>query len=131
MAGLYIVEAFVVGAILGIIEMAFVHADEMGMGWFMHGIHALPATIFFTFVSMNAAWAISFIPFSLPGGWIGELVVRLIIAIIAILKIQTAAAIAGRVGERFHHVLIIGTLIFASSYAAPFIAPYISAYLPF
>ncbi|MEK6917303.1 MAG: hypothetical protein AABW92_06190, partial [Nanoarchaeota archaeon] len=51
--------------------------------------------------------------------------VRLAVAIIGMGKIASAAAIAGRVGERFYHVLIIGALIFASAYVWMFLGSFI------
>jgi hypothetical protein len=41
------------------------------------------------------------------------------------IKIQTAAAIANRVGERVYHTVIIGALIFAAPYIWGFIGPYV------
>lgn len=125
-AALLIVPSLVVGAAIGIIELIFVHADEAGMGWFMHGLHAIPATMFFTFVSMNIDWTIGF--FNLPftnNFWV-VMGIRGVVAILAMLKISAAAAIAGRVGERWMHTLIIGILIFA----APFVWPYIAPIMP-
>ena len=125
MAEFIILPALLIGAIIGLIEMFFVHADEIGMGWMLHGLHALPFTILFVFISMNIGFFLGFV----PGGisetiWV-DLGVRLIIAIIAMIKIAAAAAIAGRVGERFYHTLIIGILIFLAPYvwmvAGPFI----------
>ena len=122
---LVIIPALIVGCIIGLVEMMFVHSDEIGMGWFMHGLHAFPFTVLFTFISMNISWALGIMPFSVPGGFFGDFAIRAVIAIIAMLKIQTAAAIAGRVGERFHHTFIIGVLIFLSGYVWPYIAPFV------
>lgn len=120
-----IMPALLVGGILGLIELFFVHADEIGMGWFMHGLHALPFTMFFTFASMNVSWVLGFF----PGGitetiWV-DMGVRLAIAIVGMIKIAGAAAIAGRVGERFYHVLIMGALVFAAPYVWMLIGPFI------
>jgi hypothetical protein len=125
MAELMILPALLVGAVIGIIEMIFVHADEVGMGWMMHGLHAFPFTMLFTFISMNVGFVLKFI----PGGiaetiWV-DLAVRAAVAIIAMLKISAAAAIAGRVGERFYHTLIIGALIFIAPYVWMFVGPLI------
>ena len=122
---LVILPALIMGAIIGLVELIFVHSDEIGMNWFMHGLHALPFTMIFTFINMNVSFALSFLPMSLPGGFVGELIVRGVITIIAMLKIQTAAAIAGKVGERFHHTLMIGVLIFAAPYVWQFVAPFV------
>lgn len=125
MAELIILPALLIGAVIGLIEMFFVHADEVGMGWMLHGLHALPFTILFAFISMNVGFVLGFI----PGGitetiWV-DLGVRLAVSIIAMLKIAAAAAIAGRVGERFYHTLIIGALIFAAPYVWMVVGPFI------
>ncbi len=122
---LVLLPALIIGAVIGLVEMFFVHADEVGMGWMMHGLHALPFTLLFTFVSMNVGFVLSYV----PGGivetiWV-DLGVRLLVAIIAMVKIGAAAAIAGRVGERLYHILIIGVLIFAAPYVWGLIGPFI------
>jgi hypothetical protein len=122
---LLILPALLFGAIIGLIEMIFVHSDEIGMGWFMHGLHAFPFTMLFTFVSMNVSWALTFVPGGLTSSIWVDLGVRLVIAIIGMLKIAAAAAIAGRVGERFYHTAIIGGLIFAAPYVWMLIGPII------
>ncbi len=111
---LLILPALIMGAIIGLIEMIFVHSDEIGMGWFMHGLHAFPFTMLFTFASMNVTWVLGFLPFS-SSFWV-DIGVRAVVSIIGMLKIATAAAIAGRVGVRFHHTIMIGGLIFAAPY---------------
>ena len=123
--GFVIIPALIVGAVIGLIEMLFVHADEIGMGWFMHGLHALPFTILFTFVNMNVGFVLTFLPGGFAQSFWVELAVRAIVAVVGMLKIAAAAAIAGRVGERFHHTLIIGILIFAAPYAWDVIGPYV------
>ncbi len=117
-----IIPALIMGGIIGLIELFFVHADEIGMGWFMHGLHAIPATMFFTFVSMNISWVHSVIPALASNFWI-DMGIRAAVAVLAMFKIQAAAAIAGRVGERIHHTIIIGCLIFASPYIWLLVGP--------
>ena len=123
-----VIPALIMGAIIGLIELFFVHADEIGMGWFMHGLHAIPATMLFTFVSMNMSWVHMMIP-ALKATFLVDIGIRAAIAVIAMFKIQTAAAIAGRVGERIHHTVIIGCLIFASPYIWMVIAPLFASLL--
>ena len=123
---LVILPALIIGVVIGLIEMVFVHSDEIGMGWFMHGLHAFPFTVLFTFVSMNVGFVLglSFMPSIIETWWV-DLIIRLGVSIIAMLKIAAAAAIAGRVGERFYHTLIIGVLIFAAPYVWMFIGPFV------
>ena len=115
----------ILGSIIGLIEMLFVHSDEIGMGWFMHGLHALPFTMLFVFLNMNVEFVLSYLPFSLASTWYVLLIIQAAITIIAMLKIQTAAAIAGRVGVKFFHIAIIGILIFAAPYIWAFVGPFI------
>jgi len=113
---LNILPALILGAILGLIEMVFVHSDEIGMNWFMHGLHALPFTMLFVFVNMNVTWVLNFINSGLLSNFWVVFGVRAVVAIVAMVKIQAAAAIANRVGERIHHTIIIGLLILAVPY---------------
>jgi hypothetical protein len=53
--------------------------------------------------------------------------IRVVIGLIAVVKIKAAAAVAGRVGENWIHVLIIGALLIA----APFIWEMFACTLPF
>ena len=124
-AALMIIPSLIIGGAIGIIELIFVHADEAGMGWIMHGLHAIPATIFFTFISMNISWTLSFFNLPFTKNIMVILGIRAVVAIIAMLKISAAAAIAGRVGEKFVHTFIIGVLIFVAPYAWPFIATFL------
>jgi hypothetical protein len=125
-----IMPAIIMGGILGLIEMFFVHSDEIGMGWFMHGLHALPFTMLFTFIAMNTKWALQFIP-GLPDTFWVHIGVQAAIAVVGMIKVAGAAAIAGRVGERFHHTLIIGGLIFASPWIWMILKPVLGPLLPF
>ena len=122
--GLVILPALIMGAIIGLIEMFFVHSDEIGMGWFSHGLHAFPFAMLFTFMSMNVAFVLKFLPKMNETIWV-DLGIRAAIAIISMLKISAAAAIAGRVGERFHHTVIVGCLVFAAPYVWMVVGPFI------
>jgi len=120
-----IIPVLVIGVILGLLEMIFVHQDEAGMGWLKHGIHALPTMLIFIFIAMNITWVESLL------GWQDKLWltigIRVLIGIIAAVKIKGAAAVAGRVGENWPHVLIIATLVVV----APFIWEMFLCGIPF
>jgi len=110
-----IVPVIIIGLILAILELIFVHQDEAGMGWMRHGFHAIPTMFIFVFISMNI---------KLVEGWLGignniwiVIGIRSLIGIIAAVKISAAAAVAGRVGEKLPHTLMIAALIIA----APFV----------
>lgn len=129
-AQFYILPAVVMGLVIGIIELAFVHADEKGMGWLGHGLHALPLMFVFIFISMNIDWALAQIGMA-SSLWL-SIGVRVVIGIIAIIKIGAAAAIAGKVGEKKFHVLIIGALVIAAPYAWEYaLKSILGPYLPF
>ncbi len=119
-----------VGLVLSIIELIFVHADERGLGWLSHGIHALPTMLIFIFISMNVGYALSLVGWH-ANQWI-EIGVRVVIGLIAMAKIAGAAAIAGRVGEKKFHVLIIGALVMLAPYLWEwFLRSLAEQYVPF
>ena len=118
----------VIGLVIGLVELFFVHADEGGLGWLGHGLHAIPATILFTFISMNVPWVLSFDFMSWMPDWAGTFAIPAAIGLFAAIKIKTAAAIAkgGSVGEKLWHALAIGFLIAV----APFVWPFVFGFLP-
>ncbi|MCD6590193.1 hypothetical protein J7K74_03350 [Candidatus Woesearchaeota archaeon] len=121
MAGFVIIPALLIGIIISLVEIFFVHQDEAGMGWFKHAIHTLPFMFLFIFVSMNLDWALGLI--GITNNPIYTIVARVLIGIIAFVKIKAAAAIVGgrSFGEKTIHVLIVALLVV--------IAPYIWDYL--
>ena len=126
MAELVIMGSLVMGAIVALLEIFFVHSDEAGMGWFKHAMHAAPFAFIFVFVVMNVEYVLELLNLS----WnIPVIAVQVVIAIIALIKIQSAAAIAGKTGEKFTHTLIIALLILASPYIWPVVSPLLPDYL--
>ncbi len=112
--------AILLGLVIGFIELVFVHQDERGLGWLGHGLHAVPFTILFTFITMNVGFVLSKIPkLGIASNPVTEAIVIVVIGIIAMAKIAAAAAIAGntRIGEKKIHILVIGLLIIAAPYA--------------
>lgn len=130
-AVLHIVPAVLLGLAIAFVELIFVHQDERGMGWLAHGLHAVPVTMIFTFITMNVPFVLSKIPqVGTYQSWM-EPVVIIIIGLIAMGKVLTAAAIAGRVGEKKVHVFVIGGLIILAPYAWKFmLCSMISPMLP-
>jgi hypothetical protein len=107
----------VLGLIIGIIELMFVHQDEAGLGWLGHGLHALPIMFVFIFISMNLEWSLNLLGYSEAELSIWLVIgIRVLIGLIAAIKIGAAAAVANRIGERLHHSLIIGALVAVSPY---------------
>lgn len=115
-----IIPVIVMGIILGIIELIFVHKDEVGMGWLKHGLHAIPTMIFFLFISMNIGFVLSF--FGMKENLWLDIAIRVVVGIIAMIKIKAAAAVAGRVGESTIHIIIIGVLVMAAPFLWEIIA---------
>lgn len=128
--GIVLVPALLMGIIIGLVEVFFVHADEAGMGWFMHALHALPFTMFFVFVSMNISFVLNLLNLAITEVWYVDLGIRVVIGIIAMVKIAGAAAIVGRVGEKWYHTIVIGILIIVAPYAWQFAGPSIIPMLP-
>lgn len=112
---LVIVPVLIIGIILGILELIFVHQDEAGMGWVKHGFHALPFMFVFIFISMNLPLVEKLIGMDDKLWFI--IAARVLIGIIAAVKIKAAAAVAGRVGENWPHVLILAALVIAAPFA--------------
>ena len=132
--GIQIFGGIAMGIIIGIVELAFVHADEAGMGWLKHGLHALPITIILTLIGLNAPVVTEMIGWPWLTGTMGKIVVSAAIGIIATIKVKGAAAITqghGSVGEKFGHALVIGALIAASPWIWPFVEPMLPEFLKF
>lgn len=128
--GIILVPALLMGIVIGLVEVFFVHSDETGMGWFMHGLHALPFTMLFVFVSMNISFVFGLLNMAITEAWYVDLGVRAVIGIIAMIKIAGAAAIVGRVGEKWYHTIIIGILIIVAPYIWDFVGPMVTPILP-
>ena len=128
MAEFFIVPALVMGVVIGLVELFFVHMDEKGLGWLSHGLHALPTAFIFTFIAMNLPFAASLVGLTL-GDNLGIIIaLQVVIGLVAAFKVKAAAAIVtGRnaVGEKLSHALIVGALIAASPYIWPFLEPFI------
>ena len=131
-ASLVILPAVLLGLAISFVELIFVHQDERGMGWLAHGLHAVPVTMVFTFITMNVPFVFSMLPTTMTWASWMEHVIIIIVGLVAMGKVLAAAAIAGKVGEKKFHVLIIGVLIIAAPYAWKyFLAAMIGPMLPF
>ena len=109
-----IVPVIIIGLILGLLELIFIHQDEAGLGWLSRGLHAIPVMFVFVFISMNVDYVVGLIGVA-DSFWI-TLGVRVLVGIIAAIKISAAAAVAGRVGEKLPHTLTIAALIMIAPY---------------
>ena len=123
------VAPVVVGLVGGLLELVLVHGDEPGMGWFGHGMHAVPFCIFFAFLSMNLGFFYQFSPVPIQGNMLYDIGIRALIGLIAAFKIKVAAAVTkghNSVGEKLIHALVIGAFLAAS----PYLWPYVGNMLP-
>lgn len=120
MADFALIPVLVLGLVLGLLELIFVHQDEAGMGWLKHGLHALPTMFIFIFISMNIGWVLGFFKME-ENLWL-DIGIRVVVGIIAMAKISAAAAVAGKVGEKLPHTIVIGVLVMASPFIWDIIA---------
>ncbi len=123
-----ILHGFVIGLIISILEIIFIHRDEdvFGLGvWLKHGLHVLPVTIGSTILSLLIWYSYDFVSLYLPIQ-IPKLVLYTIFFIILTIIIHAKAAITRGVGESWVHCMIISILICT----APFYYPVVSVYLP-
>ena len=134
MAEWLIIPVLVMGVVLGLLELIFVHSDEAGMGWFKHGMHAIPVMVILIAISFNIGPAFELAGYPLEETlWI-DIGIRALLGIIATIKVKSAAAIAGKAGsfgEKFWHAAVIGALIAISPYIWPFVQPMIPQFLQF
>lgn len=127
-----IVASLVMGAIIGLIELFFVHADERGLGWVSHGLHALPVAMVLTFIAMHIHLVYPYLPGLKDGNVAIDVGLRVVLGLIATFKVKAAAAVIqghNSVGEKLGHAFIVGALIAASPYIYVLIAPVLPVWL--
>lgn len=132
MADPLIVPAIIMGVVIGLIELFFVHMDEKGLGWVSHGLHALPAAFIFTFIAMNIPYAFGLANMTVSESPVIIIGIQVLVGLVAAIKVKSAAAIvSGRhaVGEKLSHALIIGALIAASPYIWMLVDPFMPAFI--
>ena len=110
-----IIPVVVIGLILAILEIVFVHKDEAGMGWPKHALHAIPTMFIFIFISMNIDYVVVDLLKLQLQTWM-TIGIRVLIGVIAAAKISAAAAVAGKVGEKLPHTLVIAALVMVSPF---------------
>jgi hypothetical protein len=131
MADFILCPAIAMGIVIGIMEFGFVHADEPGGIGMGHALHALPSAVIFVFISMNIGFVTNLVGLNLTENFGLDMGIRAGIALVAMIKIQAAAAIGRGVGEKLPHTVAIGALIFAAPYAWDLVLKgLIGGYLP-
>ncbi|MBI2147917.1 hypothetical protein HYU19_05630 [Candidatus Woesearchaeota archaeon] len=129
-----IFPAISMGIVIGLVELAFVHSDEQGMGWLKHGLHAVIVAMVLVFISMNISFVSNLAGYPLEENFYVNLGVRILLGLVATVKVKAAAAIAGKasgIGEKMGHALVVGALISIAPYAWPFIEPVLPGFLKF
>jgi hypothetical protein len=128
------VAPLIVGVIIGIIELIFVHADERGLGWLGHGLHTIPTCLIFTYISMNAHFVQNWLATVSGQTWLQAtwlmFAIPLLIGIIGAGKVKAAASLVknGQVGESWMHALVIGLLIAVAPFAWTYVlAPLVTS----
>jgi hypothetical protein len=123
-----IIHGAIIGLVISIIELYFVHADEDSFGfkvWFTHGWHAIPWTTGLTIVNLLGYYSYQtiapYLPIPIP-----PIAIPFVIFIFSAIKLHSTTLILGKLGEKWVHVLIISLLVALT----PFYYPYIASYLP-
>ena len=133
-----LIPSLILGLIIGIYEAILVHRDvTVPLHRLGHMIHAIVFAMIATFVSMNVPFVLDLLSgVALPSWLMNVLVFRIVIGLIAVIKIHgVSAAIQGSVGvssvglaEKWTHSLLIGVLIVLAPYVVPFIIPLLPAW---
>ena len=115
--------ALILGIIIGLIELFFIHADQnfRGSHWIGHAFHAILFSFIFIFISMNVDFALGLVNLSFA---YQDIVVRGLVAVVAFIKISSAAAGAGKiVREKIVHIIVVVALITAAPFLWDFLQP--------
>ncbi len=140
MAEVLILPAVYMGFVIGLYEFFAIHKDLAfrGSHFLKHFWHSLIVTMVFIFALMNISFVLESIPALANIPFIGnEIVLRVIVALITILKVHGAGVVArgaggmGSIGETWAHALIITALIQAAPFAWPLIKPLLEQNLSF
>jgi len=124
------------GLLAGLIEIFFVIGDEGGMHPLVHGLHALPISIIFSYISFNAIpvgnYLANYISF-FGNPIVSTYLIPFLIGIIATIKVKSAASIISgghtSVGERLPHALLVGFFIALGPFIWPFLAPILPSFM--
>ena len=125
-----IIHGAIIGLIISVIELYFVHADEDSFGfkvWFSHGWHAIPWTTGLTIINLIGYYSYQtiagFLPVQIP-----NFLIPLVIFVLALIKIHGVTAILKGIGEKWIHCTIVALLIALAPFYYPFVAPYLPVF---
>ncbi len=137
MAEFVLIPALIIGAVIGLLELFFIHADESfrGSHWFGHGLHAIGWAMIAVFASINVDYVFEVVPTIASIPILGNaLYFRIAIGLVTLIKTYTTSAVvAGARGRGMHeklwHCLAVAGLVVASGYVYPYILPIFPEFL--
>ena len=128
---LEIIGALIWGAIIGIIDIAFMVSDLSGdaKSTVAHGLSSMIYIIALTFAALNINFIVGL---GLPSFLSNQIIMLVLLGLLAVIVVHAKSAVFSRARgpgthERWAHSLVIGILVAAT----PYIWPFIQTFLPF
>jgi len=128
---LEIMGAVIWGAIIGIIDIAFMISDLSGdaKSTIAHGLSSMIYVIALTFAALNIDFIVGL---GLPSFLSNQIIMLVLLGLIAVIVVHAKSSVFSRARgpgthERWAHSLVIGILVAAT----PYIWPFIQSFLPF
>jgi len=128
---LEIIGALIWGAIIGIIDIAFMVSDLSGdaKSTVAHGLSSMIYIIALTFAALNIEFIVGL---GLPSFLSNQIIMLVLLGLLAVIVVHAKSAVFSRARgpgthERWAHSLVIGILVAAT----PYIWPFIQTFLPF
>ena len=128
---LEIIGALIWGAIIGIIDIAFMVSDLSGdaKSTVAHGLSSMIYIIALTFAALNIGFIVGL---GLPSFLSNQIIMLVLLGLLAVIVVHAKSAVFSRARgpgthERWAHSLVIGILVAAT----PYIWPFIQTFLPF
>jgi len=126
---LEIIGAIIWGAIIGIIDIAFMISDLSGdaKSTIAHGLSSMIYIIALTFAALNIEFIVGL---GLPSILSNQMIMLVLLGLIAVIVVHAKSAVFSRARgpgthERWAHSLVIGILVAATPYIWPFIQPFL------
>ena len=126
---LEIIGAIIWGAIIGIIDIAFMISDLSGdaKSTIAHGLSSMIYIIALTFAALNIDFIVGL---GLPSILSNQMIMLVLLGLIAVIVVHAKSAVFSRARgpgthERWAHSLVIGILVAATPYIWPFIQPFL------
>ena len=126
---LEIIGALIWGAIIGIIDIAFMVSDLSGdaKSTVAHGLSSMIYIIALTFAALNIGFIVGL---GLPSFLSNQIIMLVLLGLLAVIVVHAKSAVFSRARgpgthERWAHSLVIGILVAATPYIWPFIQPFL------